>query len=117
MNIYFVHLLGMAVDHCINKMKKLVYIFGLFAVVAVLASCEKEEVKPVFLENTTDSGNNRSFYDKNDSGQTSTVRGGEDDGDSTTTSGGVNDPNGDEDYDGIVDPDKDEDFDKEGKGK
>ena len=95
-------------------MKKLVYIFGLFTVLAVLASCEKEMVKPVFSEDYCESSNNRGSSEKEGGELTSLNIGGED-GDDLNTGGGITDPNNDEDYDGINDSETDTD--KQGKGK
>lgn len=96
-------------------MKKLIYISSLALFLAVLASCQKEDIRPysdgedvvveseIFSENGTRNQN---------------------DGSITGGTNGITDPDEDEDFDededevdNIVDPDEDEDFDEDEDGK
>ena len=90
-------------------MKKLIYISFIFAFVLAFASCEKELIEPMTIEDDVSSDRNN-FDDPG-------TRGGEDGGKDDV----IVDPDEDEDFDEdeddvIVDPDEDEDFDEEEKG-
>lgn len=101
-----------------ERMKKGLYILGLFAFLAVFAACEKCE-KPVFTEDPFDVSDNRGLVDSDkETDVIGGTKGGEDEIDPNGgDDGDIVDPDEDEDFDGIVDPDEDEDFDKDAEGK
>ncbi|MBD3636258.1 MAG: hypothetical protein HUJ25_02860 [Crocinitomicaceae bacterium] len=98
-------------------MKRLIYISFIFAFILAFASCEKEVIKPNYMDND---GTRNEITDNGDFLDPSGTRGGEDGGKDDL----ITDPDEDEDFDededgddNIVDPDEDEDFEEKEKGK
>jgi hypothetical protein len=95
----FVSLKDNWVNYACFSMKKLVYIFALFAFVLLLDSCAKEDIRPVTDDNFMECGTDNSLGKEDDP---------------NSGNGSISDPDdkdleSDEDDDTIGDPDEDDD--------